>query len=535
MEDSIVDPLEADEMLKSAIIYRNGAFNYIYVCHHCECSFINISDILNHVENIHFNFDIKVNILDDNLDISEPNPEMVGETGLVEANKKKETISSQNVHQSDDNGPVVLEFECEIVEQKYKSNEDFEEDRKTDFNAPTNEYEQSQCKICRKMFKTTPQLIVHLMKVHVLNDMTTLSCPHCSQDWTDETEFLRHLQQHIDTKETTYDMLIDTLNSNCEVTVKLELDEIKPKGFIKKCLKKCDICSLTFRTKKCLISHMRLKHIAKKVMFKKHIYDCDKCDRKKIEGKFPFYAHHYGHLTSDLTSSDVVLQQKLKKFLDESIYCDESTANKTFGCKVCSHLPLKRRPHIEYHILQEHIHRIKFFKGMEKRFPCEYCGRKFAANHNLVVHKRTHTMEKPYTCLVCNKSFSQSSYMRYHEKIHTGLKPHQCATCGLSFKTNNKLNFHLKVHSNDTTKCKICNKELKPHRLNIHIRNVHENEHRPYSCSVCLQTFKTAKTLKTHSYRHTGEKNYKCRFHCDDRFVSSAGRRAHERAKHEPR
>lgn len=125
--------------------------------------------------------------------------------------------------------------------------------------------------------------------------------------------------------------------------------------------------------------------------------------------------------------------------------------------------------------------------------------------------------------------------MKYHEKVHSGICSHQCSTCGLSFKSNTKLNMHIKVHSTETKKCPICNKEFKPHRLNQHIKNVHENQHRPYKCTFCSQAFKTSKTLKTHSYRHTGEKRYECRFHCNERFTSTAGRRGHERSKHETR
>lgn len=517
---------DANEMLKSATIYRNSESNYIYVCYHCECSFTNIVDTLNHVES---HFDAKVNIIDGNVEQSDGIPEIVrGELQFFKADKMTgHNLLAENVNPlllSDGISSGDLKIECAFVEQKYEYHE---EDATTDFNEFTNKDEDpcQLCKLCDQNFDTAPLLIIHIMKQHDHTATTTLTCPQCFQNWTNETEFTRHLQQHIDGNDTTYPALIDRVKTNCEVAVEKTLrGRYLPKT--------CDICSSSFSSKEKLLSHMKQQHIKPPEVTKVY-FDCAKCEQK-IEGKFAFYAHQYGHLTNDdrtIIVEDEILQRNLRKFIDDSITSDESTPKTTFGCNICSQSGLKQRSSAQYHILQQHIHSIK--KSKDKRFSCEYCGRKFASSSNLVVHRRTHTLEKPYKCLICNKSFSQSTYMRYHEKIHTGMQPMQCPICGRNFRTNSKLNFHIKCHSNETTKCSICSKELKTHRLKLHIRNVHENEHRPYKCTVCLQAFKTAKTLRTHSYRHSGEKKYECRLHCKEMFFSSASRRAHERSKHD--
>lgn len=497
----VSDTLLSDSSEKAATIYRAGALNYTFVCDLCpESYFTNASDIFDHIESHFFNDEI--------VNVSE---EYHSNTAELKAHSTDKSTSRNNVTDASDKTP--------------------DDSPKQLPSATPSEH---HCEFCSFVCHTTSEFVVHLTEDH--SNVTKWGCSICSASFICKSEFVRHLQEH-DPSCTSVNLpeIISKCQSETGLCVELQVEECNDVEL----LLQCDICGGQFESKNQLRVHMKKEHIPQhSVVVKRGVYTCDHCKRN-IHGKLLFYAHQYEHLMAgsnqqlDDNVDDASLMEKLKMFLNENILYDESAPDKAFGCKICCHLSVKRRKNIETHILQEHVHRLKSTKRSEKRFPCEFCGQKFTLLHNKIVHKRIHTQEKPYKCLICNKSFSHSSYMKYHENVHTGRCTYQCATCGVSFKSKPKLNQHTKIHSTETTKCPICAKEFKAHRLNVHIKHVHHNEHRPYKCTECLQAFKTAKTLKTHSYRHSGEKKYECRFHCNERFTSTAGRRGHERSKHE--
>lgn len=523
--NATVNTIDTNEMLKSATIYRNSAFNYIYVCFHCERSFPNIENTLEHLES-HFDTD-----QDDDGPFSDDATEFMRKPQCFAANTKSgsELLVDEEASSPmyDDNGPVEMQFECAFVE------EDECEDGESDLSESTFKFDAIQCHVCGQKFESEQILIIHLMQQH--SSVTTLTCPHCSQNWKSETKFMRHLQQHIDMDDTTYGSLVDKVMSKCKVTAStLNEQHNKSKQQRKPSVLTCDICWSTFSTRDAILLHLKESHFTAPEA-KKLLFDCDKCERK-IEGRFPFYAHQYAHITDDdriNDSDDECLQQGLRKYLDDNIICDESKSDKSYSCNLCSTVSVTQRRSAECHILQRHIYLIK--RKIVKNKQCEYCGKEFTKTDSLESHKRTHSkepIERPYICNICHKSYADPNILRQHVKLHSDIT-HTCNTCQKSFKSVSRLNRHRRTHLNDLTKCTICSKELKSYRMKIHIKDVHESDHRPFRCSVCSESFKTSKTLRQHSLRHNSEKKFKCRFSCQQTFTSAAGRRAHERTKHE--
>ncbi len=58
---------------------------------------------------------------------------------------------------------------------------------------------------------------------------------------------------------------------------------------------------------------------------------------------------------------------------------------------------------------------------------CEFCGKQFKFQSNLIVHRRSHTGEKPYKCHLCDHACSQASKLKRHMKTHKKISPSNVA------------------------------------------------------------------------------------------------------------
>ncbi|XP_039314289.1 zinc finger protein 595 isoform X3 [Solenopsis invicta] len=132
-----------------------------------------------------------------------------------------------------------------------------------------------------------------------------------------------------------------------------------------------------------------------------------------------------------------------------------------------------------------------------------------------------------HKCEECGKVLSTSYNLLIHRNIHTGMRPYICTICDKSFRSASGLNRHVRdVH--DRVKnfaCDICGRHFASKASRDEHRRIHSGE-RPHVCETCGKSFKQKASLHVHRLYHSQVLPHRCAL-CDRGF-----RRKQELDKH---
>lgn len=135
-----------------------------------------------------------------------------------------------------------------------------------------------------------------------------------------------------------------------------------------------------------------------------------------------------------------------------------------------------------------------------------------------------------YKCKECGKILSTSYNLLIHCNIHTGARPYNCSTCDKSFRSASNVKRHMRDVHDGVKKfvCDVCGRCLASRISRDEHRRTHTGE-RPHTCETCGKSFKQKASLHVHRLYHSQVLPHHCNL-CDRSF-----RRKQELEKHASR
>lgn len=311
-------------------------------------------------------------------------------------------------------------------------------------------------------------------KIFILaNDIFSLVCEFCGDDFQALEDFRSHLSEHFPESPTLIKNEDSSISFDSDIVfiddVKYNLtDDLQ-----------ADDSSQSFVAVEVVSPSILLKEENMKTELKQDV------DGMKVE----YIAE------SDESSDEIGLKTEKSDAREVSFQCD-----------ICQQM-FPREDSIREHMMAVHttkqlkecLNKSVLVGAPSKPNKCNDCGKSFATAYNLTLHRRQHTGEQLYKCDKCNQNFAWKAHFIRHTN-----KPHnrKCIMCSKTFSTSRELNKHyLTDHGERPHKCSECSKifssaSAKAQHMTIHIE--------PLECSVCSKSFSYKKTLTRHMKIHTG-------------------------------
>ena len=144
---------------------------------------------------------------------------------------------------------------------------------------------------------------------------------------------------------------------------------------------------------------------------------------------------------------------------------------------------------------------------------CNYCGFVTDDDVQLTNHLTLHSAIV-FTCNECGKSFNQRNMYNRHMKIHDATN-YYCPVCSKTFTTARYVKSHIYNVHNDTVRLYECSHEeceryfKSKQKAQTHYNFVHSSL-RPFKCTKCTSSYKSAKHLQDHNQSVHDNVTYQC-------------------------
>ncbi|XP_054280548.1 PR domain zinc finger protein 15-like [Macrosteles quadrilineatus] len=204
------------------------------------------------------------------------------------------------------------------------------------------------------------------------------------------------------------------------------------------------------------------------------------------------------------------------------------TENTAPSLKEMYSLHFKRRKFNKDHIVDVEL---STDEGNVQKQMCTICKRVFKKS-NAYYHYMCATGEKPFECPDCGQKFVKKGHYESHLNTHYGVRPFKCpeSKCKASFTQKDKLIRHQKSHKREVkVMCPLCDKQYTTQDiLNHHLLKVHSTN-KQFRCDQCPRTYKYAKSLRIHRFKHQAKRDYMCDV-CGKKYALSAQLKLHKRS-----
>lgn len=388
---------------KSGEILRIGHGNYCYHCIHCGLNFVDIKEILAHID-YHFI------IMNDTI----TNSETTNNSG--DSKQVVVPIQQLSVHEV----PNCADIKADICSE-IKTEDDIEENRSEITIEETTENIASDIKIDSDavsitISKPTKRTATKRQKPKIKsksNDSNTDSnhqCSTCELNFDNSAEYWSHLRVAHHVKKV-FQCYICGLHCKSFKLLRTHMSRlVHSKLNCYQCESEPPITNeLDARPHKCFICKQWFEN---HMFFRRHSKDDHQEDVVKFYGK----RSSCNEYTCYICKKDFLYKSYLRDHMKVH------NERKPFVCDVCGKAYRKKA------ILGRHLN---VHEG--RTYTCEDCGKTFPYYARLRIHRYSHRTELNYKCTVCSKAFKIQKYLARHMKLHQEEKKYACKYCEKRF------------------------------------------------------------------------------------------------------